>query len=98
MADILNWLQTEGDNIIYVYGARDFWTAAAVELVGATNAIRIDEPGADHSVQITELIRRQEVYDSLESWLGIEIDKDGMSKLIPSEPIPKNRFMDDNDI
>ncbi len=96
MTDILNWLRTEGNNIIYVYGARDTWTAAGVELTGATNAIRIDEPGADHSVQITQLTRREEVYDSLESWLDIEIDKAAISRLLPPEMTPKNRFYDDN--
>lgn len=98
MADILNWLQTEGNNIIYVYGARDTWTAAAVELTGATNAIRIDEPGADHTVQITELTRRNEVYDSLESWLDIEIDDNALPKFAPPAMTPKNRFNDENNI
>ena len=96
MTDILNWLRTEGNNIIYVYGARDTWTAAGVELTGATNAIRIDEPNADHSVQITQLTRQDEVYDSLESWLDIEIDKAAISRLLPPEMTPKNRFYDDN--
>ncbi len=98
MADILNWLQTEGDNIIYVYGARDTWTAAGVELTGAAKAIRIDEPNADHSVQITGLTRRQEVYDSLESWLGIEINITTISTFALPEMTPKNRFNDNADI
>ena len=71
----------------------DTWTAAAVELTGATNAIRIDEPGADHSVQITELAQRAEVYDSLESWLGIEVNRNA-TKLSPTIMSPRNRFFD----
>ncbi|MGB5896478.1 MAG: S28 family serine protease, partial [Ignavibacteriaceae bacterium] len=36
MQDINNWLQTSGNNIIYIYGSQDSWTAAAIELTGGT--------------------------------------------------------------
>jgi hypothetical protein len=72
--DILNWIQNEGNNIIFIYGGQDPWTAAAVELTGQTNALKIIQPGANHSVRISGLDNPQEVYDTLEDWLGVQID------------------------
>ncbi|MCD4731220.1 MAG: hypothetical protein K8R74_11495, partial [Bacteroidales bacterium] len=34
MQDVNTWLQNEGNNIIYIYGEIDPWTAGAVELTG----------------------------------------------------------------
>ncbi|MCP4709587.1 MAG: hypothetical protein GY869_13250 [Planctomycetes bacterium] len=78
MQDINTWLQTEGDNIIYIYGGQDSWTAAAIELTGQTNALKIVQPGANHFVRITDLDDPQLVYLTLEQWLGIEIEGVGM--------------------
>ncbi len=73
MEGVLNWLQNEGNNIIYIYGGRDPYTAAAVELTGATNAIRVIEPDANHSIKLQDLTERQLVYDTLQSWLGVPV-------------------------
>ncbi len=72
--DILNWIQNEGNNIIFIYGGQDPWSAAAVELTGQTNALKIFQPGANHSVRISDLNNPQEVYNTLEAWLGVQID------------------------
>jgi hypothetical protein len=72
--DILNWIQTEANKIIFIYGGQDPWSAAAVELTGQTNALKITQPGANHSVLISDLDNPQEVYNILEEWLGVQID------------------------
>ena len=72
--DILYWIQNEGNNIIFIYGGQDPWSAAAVELTGQTNALKIIQPGANHSVRISDLDNPQEVYNALEAWLGVQID------------------------
>jgi len=77
MQDINNWLQISGNNIIYIYGSQDSWTAAAIELTGGTNALKIVQPGANHYLTIAELDNRQLIYTTLEQWLGIEIDGSG---------------------
>ncbi len=61
--DVTQWLKTQGNNIIYIYGGADPWTGGAVELTGQTNAVKIIQAGADHGVKIVDL----------EQWLGIEI-------------------------
>ena len=72
--NINNWLKTEGDNIIYIYGEIDPWSAAMFEPTVETNAIRIIQPGADHSVRISDLDQKNLVIETLEEWLGIEIN------------------------
>ena len=71
--DIYTWLQTQGNNIIYIYGTNDPWSAGAIELTGATNAIKIMQDGANHKVKIADLENPSQVYNALEEWLGIEI-------------------------
>jgi len=68
--DILQWIQTRGDRIILIYGALDPWAGGAVELTGATDALEVVQPGADHGVQIMNLDRRDEVLSRLSEWLG----------------------------
>lgn len=80
MQDVLQWLQTEGNNIIYIYGELDPWTAGAVELTGQTNAIKIIQAGANHYIDIADLDEKALVYTTLESWLGIEINEGGVFK------------------
>jgi hypothetical protein len=72
--DITNWLKSEGNNIIYIYGGIDPWSAAMFEPGSGTNALRIIQPGADHSVRIGYLDEKEVVIETLEDWLGIEIN------------------------
>jgi len=74
LPDIASWLQTDGDSIIYIYGANDPWSAAAMELTGQANALKIVEPGANHSIQIRELTNAELVYTTLEHWLGVNVN------------------------
>ena len=73
MQDIIQWLQREGNNIIYIYGGNDPWTAGAIEHTGSTNAIRIVQNGEDHGVKIPDLDNQQLVIDALEEWLEVEV-------------------------
>ncbi len=71
--DIYDWLQTEGDNIVYIYGANDPWTGGAIELTGQADALKVVQAGGNHSVKIDDLDDRQSVIDTLEQWLGVAI-------------------------
>jgi hypothetical protein len=79
MQDVNNWLQNEGNNIIYIYGTQDPWTAAAVELTGATNALKIMQPGGNHGVRIIGLDEEGTVIQTLEQWLNMDIQTSGKS-------------------
>jgi hypothetical protein len=80
MLDVVNWAQTEGDNIIYFYGAWDPHTACAIEDIGATNALKIIQPNANHFVKISDLDEQSLLISTLEEWLGIDIS---LGKAVP---------------
>ncbi|MFC2080395.1 S28 family serine protease [Bacteroidota bacterium] len=71
MQDIVQWLSTEGNNIVYIYGEYDPWSAAMFEPGEGTNALRVIQPGEDHGVKIRDLDEQERVLDSLEVWLGL---------------------------
>jgi hypothetical protein len=69
MQDIIQWLQSEGDRIIYIYGGNDPLTGAAIELTGQTDALKIIQPGFGNALNIIDLNEVQSVYDALEGWM-----------------------------
>jgi hypothetical protein len=71
--DVINWLQTEGNNIIYIYGGQDPWSAGALSSTGSTNAIKIIEPGVNHYILISGLSDAGTVYATLSQWLDVKI-------------------------
>lgn len=75
MLSVLNYLQNDGDNIIYLYGEHDMWTSCAIELTGQTNSIRFVAKDKGHVFNILdlELPEREQVYTALEEWLGVKI-------------------------
>jgi hypothetical protein len=95
MQDLNSWLQTEGDNIVHLYGGRDPYTAAAIELTGQCNALRVIEPGEDHNVKIADLSTRQaEVLDSLETWTGVtpQLPSSDLSGTRSREPVRRGQL------
>ncbi len=73
MKDVIEWLVSKGDNIIYIYGKDDPFTAAAIPDPTGTNSIKIIQSNANHSVTIDQLDAKELVYSSLEEWLDIDI-------------------------
>lgn len=70
--DVVQWVEDEGDEIVYIYGEVDPWTAGQVELAGAADAIKVIQPEADHGVKIMDLDLRDMVLETLEGWLGLD--------------------------
>jgi hypothetical protein len=73
ITDINNWLQGEGDHIIYIYGKNDPWSAGAIELNEGVDALFFMQEGANHRVKISDLDDPSLVYNKLEEWLDISI-------------------------
>lgn len=73
MINIYDWIVNSGNNIIFIYGGNDPWTAGSVELSGNTNAIKVVGPGANHSVFINDLpaADRDLVISTLHQWLNL---------------------------
>jgi len=76
MQDIHEWITTEGDNMIFIYGEVDPWSASAVQLTGQTNSLMMMTEGGDHSTRINDFAaeEKEQIIDTLEDWLGIEVD------------------------
>jgi hypothetical protein len=85
MQDIISWLQTEGNNIIYIYGNQDPWTAAAIELTDLTNSIKIVQQGANHHLRIDDLDKKDLVYSTIEQWTGLKLNHPAVGKRISVE-------------
>lgn len=75
MIGLKNFLNTNGNNIIYIYGGDDPWTGAAYEPTSQTNSIQIIQSGFDHSVKIIDLDNKNIVYDALDNWLEITTNR-----------------------
>jgi hypothetical protein len=80
--DVLDWVRDRGNQIIYIYGEIDPWTAGAVELAGGVEAIKVIQPGADHGVKIPDLDLRDLVLDTLGDWLGMDLTLPAVSPMI----------------
>ncbi len=76
MNQVLAWLKTEGNNIIYIYGGADPYTQAPAD-PGTTNSLLYIIPGADHYANITKLPpdQKEQVLKTLENWMGVTIDR-----------------------
>ena len=90
MQDVIPWLQTQGQRIIYIYGGIDPWTAAAVEPAASLDVLKIVQPGGNHSIRIRNLDQRDLVIQTLERWLGVTIDSSRL--LIWTAPPEKSRL------
>lgn len=66
------FLKREGNNMIYIYGEFDPWSATSIELNGKTNAIKLVNPGGNHKTRINSLPpkMKQQAMDSLNIWLS----------------------------
>jgi hypothetical protein len=80
--DVNEWLNTEGNQIMYIYGGIDPWTGAAFEYTGQTDVFYDIQNGLDHGVKISDLDNPDAAYKKLGEWLGLEIT----AKLLPKLP------------
>jgi len=74
---INDWLAKSGNNILYIYGARDTWTACDVELTSAVNAERFVIPRANHRyarIRTMSPSMQKDFGDALEAMTGLTPD------------------------
>ena len=71
-----DFVQNRGDNILYIYGEKDTWTATGVKLSGPADALVMILPGGYHGARISAFPeeQRKKIYDTLERWLGMELE------------------------
>jgi len=78
MTDIHQWITTEGNNMIFIYGELDPWSASSVQLTGQTNALKMVRKDGDHSTRIKDFPSKEKnkIFGALEDWLEVEIVHD----------------------
>ena len=77
MQKVNQWVQTEGNYMLYIYGEIDPWSATAVVTSDKTNAVRFINPKGDHTTRIKSFPEETQeiIYNTLENWLGLEINR-----------------------
>jgi len=75
MQKINTWIQKHGNNMIFIYGEVDAWSATAVELTGETNSVKMIKEGGNHKTRINSFNERDRsfILNTLEQWLDYEI-------------------------
>jgi hypothetical protein len=73
MPDIAQWVASEGERLLFLYGGNDPWTGGAFELGDAQDSYRFFDPGGTHGTFIATLEPDDQaaVMEILERWTGI---------------------------
>ena len=73
MQDVDCFIRHEAENMIFIYGENDPWSATSVDITYSTNSIKIVKPGGNHNTRIGNLPEDQKklVTETLKSWLEI---------------------------
>jgi len=72
---VTGWLAKKGDNILYIYGGRDTWTACKQILGPDVNARQFIIPGANHArarIRFMPETMQQEFAATLEKMTGLK--------------------------
>ncbi|MDY6801885.1 MAG: S28 family serine protease [Bacteroidota bacterium] len=87
MEDINNWLQNNGNYMLYIYGEYDPWGATGVTPSDNTIAVTMINPKGNHATRIKSfpIEMKQNIYNLLESWLDIEIEANKKKGLMRKE-------------
>lgn len=77
LAFVYNFLQYKANNVIYIYGETDPWSATQIELIGRTNAVKVMVKDAWHNaaIRLATAEQKKEIFDALESWLGQPVNR-----------------------
>jgi hypothetical protein len=71
------WLAKSGNNILYIYGGRDTWTACKAEFANEVNAKRFVVPGANHfhaRIRTMPPSMQMEFGNAIEAMTGLKAD------------------------
>ena len=74
MPEIAQWVEGEGQRLMFIYGQYDPWTAGAFELGNAEDSFIFVDPGGTHGARITTLDPedRNTALAIIHRWTGVE--------------------------
>jgi len=76
MEKVDKFVRHEGNNMVFIYGEWDPWSAPAVQISGKTNSFKVVNPEGSHGTRIYNLPedQREKVLNALGEWLECEIN------------------------
>ena len=80
-ARVADWLARDGNNIIYIYGGIDAWTAAGIVPTDKVNAKRFVVPGATHSTARFEHMgpeMREQYVNGVKTLAGLDVHPEAL--------------------
>lgn len=85
MADVGDWLATDGERIIFLYGENDPWSAAMFELGNAFDSYIFVVPAGNHGSNLLDLPEpdRTAAVERIEAWIGVDIALPMLSNELP---------------
>ncbi len=77
MLDVNQFIRSYGNNMLYIYGENDTWSATAVNIGDRTNAVKMVKEGGSHRTRISSFDgdEKEKIYSTLENWLDVEIER-----------------------
>ena len=97
MPDVDQWVKTEGERLLFVYGEFDPWYAGHFELGEADDSLLLVAPGANHGAGISDLDSADAdmATAALQRWMGMSalgpVARRAASALPPAPPPPRVR-------
>ncbi|MFO7862647.1 MAG: S28 family serine protease [Salinivirgaceae bacterium] len=75
MVYVDKWVKEQGNFMLYLYGGQDAWSATAAAPGDETNAVRLFNPGKNHSTRIKNYPEhlKDSIYNVLENWMEVSI-------------------------
>lgn len=77
MIDVHTFIKNHGDNMLFIYGENDAWSATSAEVSPKTNAVKMVKKDGNHRTRIYsfEGEELEKIYSTLENWLAVKIDR-----------------------
>lgn len=69
MREIKNWLENKAENMIYIYGADDPYTIAAVSQPRVKESFLIIQKGVGHHIRLEKMDEREKIVKALKRWV-----------------------------
>jgi hypothetical protein len=78
MAFVYNFLQYKANNVVYIYGDLDAWSATQMQLIGRTNAIKIVVKDSHHGARIAGFSPEQkdQFFTAMDQWLNMKLPRE----------------------
>ncbi|MCB6973527.1 MULTISPECIES: S28 family serine protease [Butyricimonas] len=83
--DINNWLQTKAENMLFIYGGIDPWSATAVDLKKNTKCAKYIKADMDHKCRIKDFenLTRDAILKTLKAWIkGVEVENEAEEEVL----------------